>query len=126
MAIKPKKSPITKALGAGAKAVIKAVKPTAAKSTAKANARGLKAANKPTNMTGKKADRADRRTFQGDSNLIKNADPARPNRIRGGSLGAMKAYGGFGVATAKRSPKQAAWQKEISKELNPARKKKAK
>jgi hypothetical protein len=29
MAIKPKKSPITKALGAGAKAVIKAVKPAA-------------------------------------------------------------------------------------------------
>ena len=90
----------------------------------KANARGLKAAQKPTNKTGSKADRAQRSTLQGNANLIKNASPARPNRVRGGSLGAMKAYGGQGVATAKLTPKQAARQKEITKELNPVRKKK--
>ena len=117
--MKPKKNPVTKLVAAGVKAATK----SAAK---KANARGLKAANKPTNKTGSKADRRDRQTFQGNSNLIKNADPARPNRVRGGSLGAMKTYGGFGVATSKRSPKQAEWQKEVSKELNPVRKKKAK
>jgi len=42
--MKPKKNPVTKLVAAGAKAAIKAVKPTAAKSAAKANARGLKAA----------------------------------------------------------------------------------
>ena len=92
------------------------------KKEAKANKRGLKAANKPTNKTGTKADRSDRRTLQGNSNIIKNADPARANRTRGGSLYSMKAYGGLGVATVKRSPENAAWQKEISKELNPVRK----
>ena len=104
--------------------IIKKVSKAVSKNTeAKANARGLKAARKPTNKTGTKADRADRRTLQGNSNIIKNADPARPNRIRGGSLGAIKAYGGFGIATVKRSPEQAARQREISKELNPVRKK---
>jgi hypothetical protein len=100
---------------------IKNAKPVA-KKEAKANKRGLKAAQKPTNKTGTKADRSDRRTLQGNSNIIKNADPARPNRTRGGSLYAMKAYGGLGVATVKRNPENAAWQKEISKELNPVRK----
>ncbi len=55
--MKPKKNPVTKLIGAGAKAAIKAVKPTAAKSAAKANARGLKAAQKPTNKVGSKADK---------------------------------------------------------------------
>ena len=104
--------------------IIKKVSKAVSKNTgAKANARGLKAARKPTNKTGTKADRADRRTLQGNSNIIKNADPARPNRIRGGSLYAIKTYGGFGVATVKRSPKNMEWQKIISKELNPVRKK---
>lgn len=89
------------------------------KAEAKANARGLKAANKPTNKTGTKADRSDRRALQGNSNLIKNASPARPNRTRGGSLGAIKTYGGQGLATAKLTPKEAARQAEITKELNP-------
>lgn len=122
--MKPKKNPVTKLIGAGAKAVIKAAKPTAAKSAAKANARGLKAAQKPTNKTGSKADRAQRSTLQGNANLIKNADPARPNRTRGGSLYAIKTYGGQGLVSAKKTPKQAAHQKEITKELNPVRKKK--
>ena len=108
------------------KIIKKVTKAVTKSSEAKANARGLKAAKKPTNKTGTKADRSDRRTFQGNSNIIKNADPARPNRIRGGSLYAIKTYGGFGVANAKRSPNQMAWQKEISKELNPVRKKRGK
>ena len=93
----------------------------AIKSEAKANARGLKAAQKPTNQTGTKADRIDRQTFQGNSNLIKNASPARANRTRGGSLAAIKTYGGQGLATANLTPKEATRQAEITKELNPVR-----
>jgi hypothetical protein len=101
-------------------------KASAAGKEAKANARGLKAANKPTNKTGTAADKADRKYLQGATNLIKNASPARANRTRGGSLASIKAYGGQGVATAKLTPKQAAVQKQISKELNPVRKVKPK
>ena len=103
----------------------KVVKEVAKKSAKKANARALKAAQKPTNKTGTKADRAQRADLINQSNLIKNASPARPNRTRGGSLAAMKAYGGQGLATVKLTPKQAARQAEISKELNPVRKAKA-
>jgi hypothetical protein len=118
------------AVGAAARAVAKKVATDAAKKAAakaatkaaKANARGLKAAQKPTNKTGSKADRADRTALQGNSNLIKNASPARANRTRGGSLAAIKTYGGQGVATAKLTPKQAAYQASISKQLNPVRK----
>ena len=118
------------AVGAVARAVAKKVGQEAAKKAAtkaatkaaKANARGLKAANKPTNKTGSKADRSDRATFQGNSNLIKNAEPARANRTRGGSLAAIKTYGGQGLATAKLTPKQAARKAEITKEMNPTRK----
>jgi len=92
-----------------------------AKKEAKANKRGLKAANKPTNKTGSKQDRADRNFYQDKSNFIKNADPLRPNRVRGGSLGAMKKYGDLGVATAKLSPKQAAFRKEVTEDLNKKR-----
>jgi len=99
----------------------KALAKKAVKKTAKANARGLKAAQKPTNRTGTKADRAQRAELQGQANIIKNASPARANRTRGGSLAAQKEYGGFGVATAKRTPAQAARQAEITKELNPVR-----
>ena len=112
------------AVGAVARAAAKKAAQTAAKkistkAAAKANARGLKAANKPTNKTGAKADRSDRRALQGNSNLIKNASPARANRTRGGSLAAIKTYGGQGLATAKLTPKEAARQAEITKELNP-------
>jgi hypothetical protein len=124
--MRPKKNPVTKLIGAGVKAAIKAVKPTAAKSAAKANARGLKAAQKPTNKTGSKADRAQRANLINQSNLIKNASPARANRTRGGSLLAIKTYGGQGLATAKMTPKQAERQARITKEMNPVRKKKAK
>lgn len=124
--MRPKKNPVTKLVAAGAKAAIKAVKPTAAKSAAKANARGLKAAQKPTNKTGSKADRAQRADLINQSNLIKNASPARANRTRGGSLLAIKTYGGQGLVSAKMTPKQAARQAEITKEMNPVRKKKTK
>jgi len=102
-----------------AKVAAKVAGKQAVKLEAKTNARALKAANKPTNKTGTKTDRSDRRALQGNSNLIKNASPARPNRTRGGSLGAIKAYGGQGLATAKLTPKEAARQAEITKELNP-------
>ena len=110
------------------KALKKVNKPKASSAgkEAKANARALKAANKPTNKTGSAADRKDRATLQGEKNLIKNADPARANRTRGGSVRSMKEYGGLGLTNAKLTPKQAAYQKEISKELNPVRKEKPK
>ena len=95
------------------------------KAVAKVEKRALKAANKPTNKTGSKADRADRKTFQGQSNMIKNADPLRANRTRGGSLSSIKTYGGVGdvaKAARKSSPKSAQNQAELSKELNPVRK----
>ena len=111
------------ARAAAKKAVQTAAKKAATKKAAAANARGLKAAKKPTNRTGTKADRAQRAELQGQTNIIKNASPARANRTRGGSLAAQKEYGGFGVATAKRTPAQAARQAEITKELNPVRKK---
>lgn len=129
--IKPKKNPVTKIIGVGVKAAAKAagkkVNVNAKIAKAKAdNARALKAAQKPTNKTGSKADRAQRAGLINNSNLIKNASPARANRTRGGSLAAIKTYGGQGLATAKLTPKQAARQAEITKELNPVRKKKAK
>lgn len=55
----------------------------AAKQEAKANARGLKAANKPVSKNNE---------FQWghigslSRNKIKNMEPARPNRVRGGSM----------------------------------------
>ena len=116
------------AVGAVARAAAKKAAQTAAKkvstkAAAKANARGLKAAQNPTNKTGSKADRAQRAELQGNSNLIKNASPARANRTRGGSLAAQKAYGGQGLVSRNSTPKQAARQAEITKELNPVRKK---
>lgn len=103
-----------------AKKVAQEVAKKAAKSAA-ANARGLKAAKKPTNKTGAKADRAQRAELQGNSNLIKNASPARANRTRGGSLYAQQTYGGQGLVSKNLTPKQAARQAEITKELNPVR-----
>ena len=102
---------------------IEKAKKTAEKKDVAASARGLKAANKPTNKTGTKADRKLRSELQGNSNFIKNADPARPNRTRGGSLAAQKRYGGLGLVSAKLTPKQAERQAQITKELNPIRKK---
>jgi hypothetical protein len=107
---------------AAKKAATSAVKKAAAKKAAAANARGLKAAQKPTNRTGTKADRAQRAELQGQTNIIKNASPARANRTRGGSLAAQKAYGGQGLVSKKRTPAQEARQAEITKELNPVRK----
>ena len=114
--------------GVAARAVAKKVATNAAKKVAtnaakKANTRGLKAAKKPTNKVGSKADRVTRKELQGETNLIKNASPARPNRTRGGSLGAMKKYGDFGVATAKRNRDEATELFNINKKLNPVSKK---
>jgi len=115
-----------------AKAAGKVISKVASKasSASRANARGLKAANKPTNRTGSKSDRMQRAELLNQSNLIKNADPARPNRVRGGSLHSMKEFGGVGdvAAAAKKSSsaKTVKNQREISKELNPIRKKKSK
>jgi hypothetical protein len=106
-----------------AKLATKAAAKVAVKTAAKANARGLKAAKKPTNKTGAKADRAQRAELQGNSNLIKNASPARANRTRGGSLYAQQTYGGQGLVSKNLTPKQAARQAEITKEMNPVRKK---
>ena len=100
---------------------VKKVNAKTAKVEAKANARGLKAAQKPTNRTGTMADRMQRAELQGQADIIKNASPARANRTRGGSLASMKAYGGYGVATLQRTPKGAARQADITKELNPVR-----
>jgi hypothetical protein len=111
---------------AAGNAVKKAVTKKSVAKTAKANARALKAAQKPTNKTGSKADRAQRADLINQSNLIKNASPARANRTRGGSLAAIKAYGGQGLATAKMTLKQAERQAKITKEMNPVRKKKFK
>jgi hypothetical protein len=58
-----------------------------------------------------------------NANIIKNASPARANRTRGGSLYAQKTYGGQGLVSKTLTPKQAARQAEITKELNPVRKK---
>ena len=121
------------AIVAGAAAVAarlaaKKVAQEAAKKAAKAaaaNARGLKAAQKPTNKTGTKADRAQRAELQGNSNLIKNAEPARANRTRGGSLYAQKVYGGQGLVSKTLTPKQAANRAALTKELNPVRNKSA-
>jgi hypothetical protein len=107
----------------GVKAAQKVVKAATASPKVKAEAKALKAANKPTNKTGTKADRSDRKTLQGQNNLIKQASPARANRTRGGSLAAIKAYGGQGLATVKLSPKESARQASLSKDLNPVRKK---
>ena len=93
-----------------------------AKKELKTESKALKAANKPTNKTGSKADRTQRAELQGNSNLIKNASPARANRTRGGSLYAQQTYGGQGLVSKNLTPKQAARQAEITKELNPVRK----
>ena len=110
---------------AAGKIVAKVAEVVKGGSEERAIARGLKAANKPTNKTGNIADRQQRADLVNQANLIKNADPARPNRVRGGSLHSMKTYGGVGdVAGAmkKSSAKNIAHQIEISKELNPVRK----
>jgi len=114
------------AAGVAARVVAKKVATKVASNAAKkANARGLKAAKKPTNKVGAKADRVARKELQGETNLIKNASPARPNRTRGGSLGAIKKYGDFGVATAKRNRDEATELFNINKKLNPVSKKDA-
>ena len=91
--------------GAGAKQVNSVYKEMGlSKATAKANARGLKAANKTksgninldrdksnldTYMKAAeqyKSKTGDSRVISGTENLLKNTPPARPNRVRGGSM----------------------------------------
>ncbi len=60
------------------------------KKEAKANARGLKAANKPVSKFNSKIYQEDitseKMTISRKKNILKNTPPARPNRIRGGSM----------------------------------------
>ena len=115
--IKPKKNPVTKAIVAGVKAATKISASAAqkkiykekvtapakkvikaAKTEAKANARGLKAANKPTKAS---------KTFIGSNNnlnpsvrrsiILNETKPARPNRERGGSLRTLRKQGKTGT-----------------------------
>jgi hypothetical protein len=65
---------------------IKDAKPLS-KAEAKANKRGLKAANKPVSKNNRNMGGA---TLKG---IIKNAKPARPNRERGGSLNTLRKQG---------------------------------
>ena len=51
------------------------------KAEAKANARGLKAANKPVSKNNRGQTASQLKT-----DILKNAKPARPNRVRGGSM----------------------------------------
>jgi hypothetical protein len=72
--------------GAGAKQVNPVYKEmglskATAKATAKANARGLKAANKPVSKNNR-----GQTASQFKTDILKNATPARPNRVRGGSM----------------------------------------
>jgi hypothetical protein len=81
---------------------IKDAKPLS-KAEAKANKRGLKAANKPLSKGNAKA------PFKGgmSGSVLKNTPPARPNRERGGSLRTLRKQGKT-TATApavKSSPK---------------------
>ena len=87
--MKPKKSIITKVAGAAIKAVTKS---SPANSAAKANARGLKAANKPLSKGNAKA------PFKGgmSADVLKNSPPARANRERGGSLRTLRKQGKTG------------------------------
>lgn len=122
--IKPKKNPVTKLIGAGAKVAAKTAGKTikintdptkpkgvfgplkkklaaadtpANRAKAKANARGLKAANKPTKAS---------KTFIGNNEkirpdvrrdmIVNGTKPARPNRERGGSLGTLRKQGKTG------------------------------
>ena len=72
--MKPKKNIITKVAGAAIKAVTKS---SPAKSAAKANARGLKAANKPVSKNNRN------RFGDGEmSSYLKSTKPARTNRTR--------------------------------------------
>ena len=73
---------------------VKKVNAKTAKVEAKANARGLKAANKPTKAS---------QTFIGNNNkisprvrrdiIVNETSPARPNRERGGSLNTLRKQG---------------------------------
>jgi hypothetical protein len=70
---------------------IKDAKPLS-KAEAKANKRGLKAANKPLSKGNAKA------PFKGgmSGSVLKNTPPARPNRERGGSLRTLRKQGKTG------------------------------
>ena len=104
--------------------IVKAVKKAAAKKSASnANKRGLKAANKPTNKTGSKQDRKDREFYQGKTNLIKNASPMRPNRVRGGSLLAIKTYGGRGLVDVPMNRKSREGFADLNADINKVNKK---
>jgi hypothetical protein len=76
-----------KAAQAGAK---KAVKTKAAKAAAKANARGLKAANKPTKAAKTGIGNNEKISVEVRRGALKNEPPARANRTRGGGMATLK------------------------------------
>ena len=118
MPIKPKKNPVTKLVVAGAKAAIKAVKPTAAKSAAKANARGLKAANKPLSKGNAK------RSLQIKQQAGYIAYDRRPTppSVKA-AMGGKKPDGMRGaVAAAKKIAMQEARSEGPAKKISPAQK----
>ena len=68
--------------GKGAKQVNPVYRNTGvSKAEAKANTRGLKAANKPVSKNNR-----GQTASQFKTDILKNATPARPNRVRGGSM----------------------------------------
>jgi hypothetical protein len=86
---------------------IKDAKPLS-KAEAKANKRGLKAANKPVSKNNRNMGGA---TLKG---IIKNAKPARPNRERGGSLTTLRKQG-------KTTPTAPAKKASLKKKLGPTK-----
>jgi len=60
------------------------------KAEAKANARALKAANKPTRASKTPIGNNDKIAVEVRRGVLKNTPPARPNRVRGGSLKTLK------------------------------------
>lgn len=63
------------------------------KAAAQANARGLKAANKPTRASKTFVGNNENMSVEARRRALKNMPPARPNRVRGGSLNTLRRQG---------------------------------
>ena len=66
------------------------------KAEAKANKRGLKAANKPTKASKTSIGNNSKISVEVRRGVLKNEKPARPNRERGGSLNTLRRQGKTG------------------------------
>jgi hypothetical protein len=78
------------AIKLGTKAVKKVIKSATAKPEAKANARGLKAANKPTKAAKTGIGNNNKISVEVRRGALKNEPPARANRTRGGGMATLK------------------------------------